>query len=228
MDRKKILKASYQDCPVSDRRLFKYSNCLIPISVGQQVHEGDKFQAIIELVNRTFKSCAILIDDTIQRHTLKISHSGMSEAQLYHKAHSEGNFWVERNKSIYSKLEIPYQVIRWDDWLLHENFKEQLQVIDNLYNINTDYKDAVDSTITEYLMRKQRVDIIPDYAQATAVCLDYLKEECAEMTLWIEGKHEFELYPTGRNRAMAATHKYLIEPTYPHLLKSVALRFKKV
>jgi hypothetical protein len=39
--------------------------------------------------------------------------------------------------------------------------------------------------------------------------------------------YEFVVYPSGRNPALGATYELLIKPTYPNLLRSVALRFKK-
>lgn len=223
----KILKASYKDCPVLDRKAFKQSSCLLPISVLQPVHEGEKLKATIELIGRTFKTCTILIDDTVQRHTLKISYPALSDSELYQIAYHDGDLWLNRNKDIYEKLPIPYNIIRWDIWRLHHNFTKQLQVVTELYNINTAYKHAVDLTIAEYLRRSKKNGKIFDYEFAAAICLDYLKEECAAMTLWIENSYQFELYPTGRNKAMTATYTHLIAPNYPKLLRSVALRFKK-
>jgi hypothetical protein len=47
------------------------------------------------------------------------------------------------------------------------------------------------------------------------------------MCLWTEKAYDFEVYPSGRNKAMTATWHYLIQPHYPHFLRPVALRFKK-
>lgn len=47
------------------------------------------------------------------------------------------------------------------------------------------------------------------------------------MCLWTEKAYDFELYPSGRNKAMAATYLHLIKPHYPDYLRAVALRFKK-
>ena len=63
--------------------------------------------------------------------------------------------------------------------------------------------------------------------QAFDNCLQYLKEECSVMCLWAMEKYDFEVYPSGRNRSMEATHKRLIKPANPNLLKIVGIRFKK-
>ena len=49
---------------------FKKSRCLLTISVGQATHEGELFAATMDLINASFKSCVLLIDDSLQRHTM--------------------------------------------------------------------------------------------------------------------------------------------------------------
>lgn len=223
----KITKASFRDCPISDRKTFHNSKCLMPISIGQKVHEGDKFLSTIKLINASFKSCVILIDDSVQRHTIKITDCS-DEDTLYNKAIYEGNLWLERNQKIYTQLTIPYYIIRWDKFLRHPEFRNKYAIIDNLYNYNENYKKAIDNNIEIFLSRYlKRLENDIDYQYAFSCCLDYLKEECTGLCLWIEEECEFEVYPSGRNESMFATYELLIKPSHPNLLKSVALRFKK-
>lgn len=225
----KPLKASYKDCPVAFRKSFSNSQCLMPISIGQSVHENEKLKATLELVNRTFQSCTVLVDDTIQRHTMKIfeNDKGKSIDDFYIMSHNAGTEWLKRNEKILSSMSIPCKIIRWDNWLYHKDFKSKLILIEDLYISNADYKNAIDLTIIEYILRNVKNGKIFNHEMAAKTCFNYLKEECAVMTLWVDGGYNFEVYPYGRNKAMAATYKYLIEPIYPELLKSVAIRFKK-
>ncbi|HYF97613.1 MAG TPA: hypothetical protein VD770_01375 [Coxiellaceae bacterium] len=223
--RNTIIKASFRECPISDRKNFKQSHCLLPISVGQPIHEASKFLATIRLINSAFQKCTILVDDTVQRHTLKIYNPNDSNAELYQKALLEGDLWLARNKSALKMLNIPHDIMRWDQWYAHSKFNAQLAQIENLYETSEVYRDAINLNIKDYLERQINRDFNYDYA--FLCCLDYLKEECAVMTLWTEGSYDFEVYPHGRNKAMAATYEYLIQPLHPALLRSVALRFKK-
>lgn len=224
----RVIKASFKDCPIEDRKQFFKSKCLMPISVGQMVHEGEKFIATLELINRTFNDCTILIDDTIQRYTYKIENENKSDSELYEQALREGDMWLERNIHIINSLTIPHRILRWDDWLKHPNYQNQKNKIDNYYNDNLVYKEAVDSNINIFLERYAlKNEKLKNYEQAFNYCLEYLKEECACMCLWaLEGYH-FEVYPTGRNLAMTATYELLISPVCNNVLKSVSLRFKK-
>lgn len=225
----KIVKASFKDCPVAERKLFNQSSCLMPISVGQSVHENEKFKATIELISRTFKSCTILVDDTVQRHTFKINSANLSDSDAYKQSLIAGDQWIERNCSTYEKMSIPCNIIRWDKWLYHNDFNNQLKFIQNLYNNDLTYKKAIDENINDYIKRNVQKELINnfDLKRVSLLCLDYLQEECAAMTLWPEGNYNFEVYPTGRNKAMAATYESIIKYKNPELLKSVSLRFKK-
>lgn len=225
----RIVKASYRDCPIEDRKFFNKSRCIVPISVGQPIHEGSKFAATMELINRTFKECVILIDDVVQRHTMRIAEPKLDEHELYNKAKLEGQQWLSRNKKSCDLLDIPFKIITWEKWLNHKNFTFAYKEILNQYNNNIALRQAFCENIEDFLDRykKNNNKIKFNYDMAFSLCLDYLKEECACMCLWTEEECAFEVYPHGRNKAMSATYKFIIQEKYPHLLKSVALRFKK-
>ncbi len=225
----RIVKASFRDCAVSDRKFFHQSKCIMPISVGQPIHEGKKFLATIKLINASFKSCTVLIDDSVQRHTMKISRTKSDEI-LYSLAIKEGDNWLARNEEALKTLTIPHHIMRWDDWLINSNFKQSYAKVKNEYSSNENFRAAIHANIEEFLSRyfaRLPVPSKEQSARAFSLCLYYLLEECAVMCLWVQGEYQFEIYPSGRNKAMAATYEYLIQPHYPNFLKSVALRFKK-
>ncbi|CEG58333.1 hypothetical protein [Legionella fallonii] len=224
----RIVKASFRENPPEERKLFPQSTCLMPISVGQTIHEGAKFAAVIKLINSSFKKCTILVDDSVQRHTLGIIN-GASPDELYQLAVAEGEAWLKRNEIAYNQLTIPFDLMRWDDWYNSPNYINSHLRVQKEYDSNDDFRHAlqanIDDFLTRYLSRFNQGDI--DHERAFSLCLDYLIEECAVMCLWTEQAYDFEVYPSGRNKAMAATYRYLIEPMYPNYLRPVALRFKK-
>ncbi|WP_019217707.1 hypothetical protein [Legionella tunisiensis] len=224
----RIIKASFRENPPEERKLFPQSTCLMPISVGQAIHEGAKFEAVIKLINASFKQCTILVDDSVQRHTIGIMNH-VSPDELYQLAVAEGDAWLMRNEVAYSQLTIPYDIMRWDDWYNSSHYIDSHLRVQNEYDLNELYQKAIDANIddflTRYLSRFNPEDI--DHERAFKLCLDYLIEECAVMCLWTEKAYDFEVYPSGRNKAMAATYDYLIKPYYPNRLRPVALRFKK-
>ncbi|MFT4058908.1 MAG: hypothetical protein QM652_05105 [Legionella sp.] len=224
----RIVKASFRENPPEERKLFPQSTCLMPISVGQTIHEGAKFEAVIKLINHSFKQCTILVDDSVQRHTLGIMNHATPD-ELYQLAVREGDAWLKRNERAYSQLTIPFEIMRWDEWYNSPNYINSHLRVQKEYDSNKLFQQAIhaniDDFLTRYLSRFNQEDI--DHDRAFRLCLDYLIEECAVMCLWTEKAYDFEVYPSGRNKAMAATWHYLIQPHYPHFLRPVALRFKK-
>lgn len=229
MNNQSVIKASFKDCPIEDRKRFYKSHCFMPISIGQKVHEGEKFIAAMRLVERTFARCTILLDDSVQKYTLKIS-SEKNLTALHQEAVEAGTDWLRRQKKIVlDALSIPYTLMRWDDWVLLPEYVEQHKKIAAFYNENLIYRNAIDNTIKDFLDRyvAHKTDSYFDYSKAHDLCFTYLLEECAVMTLWPKGGYDFELYPSGRNKAMSATYDFFIKDQYQNLLKSVSLRFKK-
>jgi len=58
------------------------------------------------------------------------------------------------------------------------------------------------------------------------LCFNYLIEECTALCLWPELNCHFEVYPSRRNAAMDATHRYFVLPDYPDLLHGLSIKFK--
>lgn len=225
----KIIKASFQKCSIDDRKLFGQSKCIMPISIGQKVHESDKFLAVINLINSHFNSCTILIDDSIQRYTKQIGNQHLSLEDLSRVAIKEGGEWLERNSSIYKQLNIPYKILKWDDWRNHNDYQSSYNAVEELYMDDEVYHKIVNDNIEEFIERHTLYMGIKEYDHQHAFnnCLKYLKEECGVMCLWALENYDFEVYPSGRNNAMNATYERLIKPCKPNLLKSVGIRFKK-
>lgn len=215
-------------CDSHFKRQFDKSKCLLTISVGQEVHEGEKFSSTVQLVNQNFKECVILVDDTLQRHTMALDFDAMSSDELLTESLRAGDAWLCRNKMFYSRLAIPVIVKRWDYWLQHPGYSIVRSMLLSEYSKDKAYKKVFEKTIDEFLMRysrrKQR-DYVTDL-RARALCLEYVFEECSAMCLWPELGCQFELYPSGRNFAMTETHRRFVLPFYPDLLHSVGIKFK--
>ncbi len=222
----KAIKSAFR-CPEEYKDRFKDSKCLLTISVGQEVHEGETFAATIDLINRHFKSCTILVDDSLQRHTMQLV-SQQDPNSLYQKSMLDGDLWLKRNKVLYKNLTIPYNIIRWNKWLNHKNYSYTLDMITAAYKNDVIYKTAFDESINNFLIRFYRRSNALDLQKKTAefICLQYLAEECAALCLWTEEQYDFEVYPNKRNLAMSATHAKFIAPIAPHILNPVAIKFK--
>lgn len=215
-------------CKDIEKQAFKHSKCLLTISVGQEVHEGEKFIATLELVNSSFASCIMLIDDSLQRHSMALD-TKEDASSFYNQSIHEGDLWLERNRKYYKNLSILDNIIRWDKWLYHPNYAETEKKIKGLINEDANYKLAFVNTVDEFLRRYyQRLieKVNFDMERARSLCMNYLLEECTALCLWPELGCHFEVYPSKRNLAMDETHKRFVLPGYPGLLHSVAIKFK--
>ena len=221
-------KAVYRYVDDYQKEQFTHSQCLLTISVGQEVHEGDKFESTIYLVNKTFKSCIMLVDDTLQRHTMAINTEKSGE-EFFNHALKEGDDWLIRNEKYYSQLKNLSKIMRWNDWLFHPQYKKNQIKIKEKINLDVHYKEAFVAAIKEFLDRycsRLMNSSHFNYQKAYELCLEYLIEECVAMTLWPEIECQYEVYPSKRNLAMHETHKRFVLPNYPDLLHAVAIKFK--
>jgi len=221
-------------CSDSYKKIFHESKCLLPVSVGQSVHEGDRFAETIQSVDEKFRSWTLLIDDTLQRHTLMIN-SEMSENEAYKLSKILGDEWIERNFNCLSRLfgnsnaHKKIEMIRWDYWAHHKKYEFHHGIIKDEYENNIEYQTSIDNTVDEFIRRyKNR---LPDFhlfneSRAQKLCRDYLFEECTALCLWTEGKYQFEAYPGPRNEAMSKTHSLFIAPKNPNMLNPIRIRFK--
>nr|QCC21374.1 hypothetical protein [Candidatus Endohaliclona renieramycinifaciens]QCC21406.1 hypothetical protein [Candidatus Endohaliclona renieramycinifaciens]QCC21422.1 hypothetical protein [Candidatus Endohaliclona renieramycinifaciens] len=214
----------------SYRASFKHSRCLLTISVGQEIHESDKFSVTVDLINNAFSSCIILVDDTLQRHTMALDSD--EDASFFYKSSLEaGDFWLERNYQYYKNLAILEDIVRWDRWLNHPEYFKRETILKNLFQKDPSYRKAFENTIQAFLRRYRRrflTEDLPSFntARAHRLCLDYLLEENIALSLWPELNCHFEVYPNQRNLAMSETHKRLVIPDYPTLLHAVSIKFK--
>jgi hypothetical protein len=207
-----------------DKAIFKKSRCLLTISVGQEAHEGSKFGATLDLVNTAFESIILLIDDSLQRHSMALNKAEGADF-FYPASMAAGDSWLARNKQYYQKLDNLEQIIRWDKWLKHPHYLEKYNQIQILLVKDKDYQKNFDDTITAFLQRNAQNRYVED-ERARKLCLDYLIEECAALCLWPEINAHFEVYPSKRNVAMSQTHQRFVLPQFPHLLHPVAIKFK--
>ncbi|MBA2651507.1 MAG: hypothetical protein H0U73_04470 [Tatlockia sp.] len=222
------IKAAYRYIDEGSRAKFCDSQCLLTISVGQEVHENEKLETTIDLINNSFRSCILMIDDSLQRHTMVLDRAESAE-DMYPIAIDEGDRWLMRNQKYFNNLSNLTKIIRWDIWLNHPQFRSnQMMIIDTIKN-DSAFKEIIDKTIHEFLQRYYGRLLNGTHfnlRKGYKLCFDYLVEECSAMTLWPELDCQFEVYPSKRNFAMDETHKRFVLPQWPELLHAVAVKFK--
>lgn len=207
---------------------FGQSRCLFTISVGQQTHENEHFDATIDLIGKSFSSCVMLVDDSLQRHTMALSRTE-SPDYFYDISIKEGDLWLDRNKKYYGKLKNLEKIIRWDTWLKHPKFNEQKDSIESLINQDEKYAYSFEKSVDEFI-KKYYGRIADnrsfDLNRAKRLSFDFILEECTALCLWADLNCHYEVYPNLHNAAINQTRERFVLSKNPNLLNVVTLGFR--
>lgn len=208
---------------VEEKHKFHHSHAVLLISVGQPVHEGNKLRAVIELVNKNFKSCDIAVCDVLQRYSTKIIH-GISEEQAYQKCLDEGKQWVARNQDSIQQLQIDHKILHWEEYLSRKDFQMHKEDILSAYNNNAEFKTAMHHSIDEYVARREKKIESLDKQMAIDSCFQYLAEESAIiMKMWQDLGYNYIIYPGEIPQALKEARAIFIGNVNKDLLKWVTV-----
>ena len=211
-----------------EKRIFKNSKCIVPVSVGQKYHEAGEFEAIIYMLNKHFAECTILVCDTLQKYSIAMIYPEKTESEIYDISKKEGDRWLERNLQYIKKLVIPYTISRWDEWFTNPDYNYYHKQVLDLYKHDSEYKEIVDQIVEEFLLRNSRKNIILNKAIWRNASKEYILEESATLCLWVKAGYKFDVYPTGTNAAMQQAYKRLLKSEIGIEYRSLSLNIKKV
>ena len=205
----------------------KFNSCILTISVGQNVHEGEKFKATLNLINKNFKKCTIGVCDTLQRHSIAML-AGLEGDALYEIAKKDGDQWIDRNIEYCKKyLAIPFEIIRWDNWLRDEKYKLYREQVNFLYDTDKVFVSIIEKLAIEFNNRLKKRDYNLEEEKGLTLSTEYLLEECAVMSIWYEEGYNVDVYPAIRNEAIEYCFSIIMSQYYNHLLLPAGVNFKK-
>ncbi|MEH6372917.1 tRNA-dependent cyclodipeptide synthase [Streptomyces sp. KLMMK] len=195
------------------------------VSVGQRYHEGDKLRATVELIQRSeFQQLTIAVADTLQR----TNYLGFSRQDAYDRALRAGDEWLQRNEETLAGLSAISDVLRWDEALRDPVYPQFRKHIEDAYEHDPHYQQALLRTIGKFLDRLTARDPEADIAAASRNCLSYLIEECPViMPTWAHRGYDYVIYPQPMTVAMAETRRLFVEDAYPGKAEWLSLKFKK-
>lgn len=221
-------KVTFKNVDEVTKTKFKSSKCLLTISVGQQSHEGELFSMTMDLVDQNFASCVILVDDTLQRHTMALN-SSKSIDELYDISLKEGDLWLKRNCKYYSKLTIPYKIIRWDYWLNHSEFNAKKKLIEDRLESDPGYHKSFDITHKDFLdTYVKRLEDVSKFNVEDAIMhsFNFVLEECVGSLLWVELQCDFEIYPGKHNPAILYTRSNFVTDIIKNQLNPITICYR--
>lgn len=223
VDELKRYKAAFRGVTVKDKEEFKNINVIVPISLGQKYHEGAQFDAIMKLINKSFKACAIIIGDTLRRYSPEIFTQVNNKEEAISLAKYQGNIWLDNHFKYIKTLSIPYKIIRWDEWLAHPDFHYYYDAVCKLYDSDKSYKKVVHEVVNEYLLRNNRNGNHEWFNPGVS----YFLEESAGLCLWIKVGFSYNVYPRGDNRAIISAYEKLMKP-HGYKYRSLPLNLRKL
>ncbi|MCE3268265.1 MAG: hypothetical protein K0R49_517 [Burkholderiales bacterium] len=127
------------------------------------------------------------------------------------------------------QLDIKYNIIRWDEWLLSDDYKIARKQIEELYSSDIGFYSAVEKTALSFLDRFLNKNSVFELREDILYnSREYLKEEAAVMLIWAQYKYKFEVYPSPRNLALKYVHQNFIAKTNTNLVVETSVKFKTV
>lgn len=160
----------------------------LPVSVGQDYHEGAKLAATTDWARQHFKNKIIILGDAPQRYNLMFKH-GYSEEMAMAAALKAGNEWLARNRPYLHGLTIT----RWDDWKTHPEYQAAQSRINMLYTINADVHAALHTASTA--LWERRYAAAGGKEQFFALSEKYLLEETAVFATAYNAIEGISAYP---------------------------------
>jgi len=176
----------------------KFSRCRLDISVGQPYHEGEKFKAAVDWVNRyaedPFVRCDVVVVDTLQRHTM--AGLGADPAAASVEARLAGDEWILRHRDDLATLTMPWRIVRWDELLGHPRLPAMRARLGRLTEAEPNFRAAISTAGTAFVARIHARGIpVPDDERLLRCSCDYLLEEMAVIAVLQEERPAVDCYP---------------------------------
>lgn len=175
----------------------QFKTCRLPISIGKDAHEGDKFSATLEWTRQRFEKIIFCVNDTLQRFNL-MSFENLSEDEARAKAETLGSQWLERHRASIDSLAqanavpaVRHEIWRWNHWLEQKQFPVNLALVNRLYQENAAFRQAVEADIDLFLSRRS----VPNVELFRQCSRRYLLEESAAFAIMFSQEEAADIYP---------------------------------
>jgi tRNA-dependent cyclodipeptide synthase len=176
-----------------------FPRCRLDVSVGQPYHEGEKFKAAVDWVNRyagaPFDSCDLIVVDSLQRHTT-VALEGLEPVAAYCRAIRAGDEWLARNREAIAAFAVPMRLWRWDELLASPRYAELRTRLERLLVAEPRFGDAIRRGAAQFAERlRQRGVPLRDEDRLLRCSTDYLLEEMAVIAFLQEDRPGIDCYP---------------------------------
>lgn len=166
------------------------------ISVGQPYHEGSKFAALVDWINRQgFHSVRVAVNDGLQGWNNLAD--GVGGAKAFADAEAAGQQWIDRhNDRLQSFRAASVSVTRWRTWLDHPDYAQtESKLHELLADKDGSLAQVMRSDSQQILKRRtKRISVLrPD--RFLECSLEYMREEIAVLALQHKDLARADIYP---------------------------------
>ena len=197
-----------------------YDTASIGISLNSRNHVGESLTAIVEWVNAqpTIRHCLVDLSDTLHRHNFIAD--GYSPEIAYKKARDLGDQWCTENEHILKKLNMPYKIIRWDDWLSKPEFLKNRIFFERAMTHDSVFRKAMHEDIENFLSRRGRQQSLKETEAIIDGCFHYLIEELAVHSIFFDQHPSISVYPGRQQKSFKMVRQGLIKNVPTGMQKS--------
>lgn len=190
-----------------------FDTCCLDVSLFNRYQEGAYLAGAYKWVSARFSDCIINLGDTLHRHNLRHQYATMDDA--HEKSRNLGQDWLDNNELCLGALDIPYKIMRSDDWLVDPDFEPVHEAIWEFYYKDSAFQDVIADDIETFVAR--RTDLPASIVRQSS--LAYLLEETAADILLGQRGGVAHLYPGNRH----SCYGFLVQnaDAIPPLLKGL-------
>jgi tRNA-dependent cyclodipeptide synthase len=172
-----------------------YKHAFLGISMLNPNHHGEKFEKIIEWVNKqeNFENCFIYLADSLYRHHFMMQ-DGLSEKDAYEKAVRFGDKWLTKHTQFIEKLNIPYRIVRWDEHWQNPYLRVVQDIFLNEYEQNSAFQRAVRNDV-ECIFARRGIETNHILPKELVHCRNFILEELAIDSLFFQKYEVAWIYP---------------------------------
>ena len=174
--------------------LKKHPHASLGISLGNSNEQGAKLQSIVLWLNKNFEHVTIDLSDTLYRWNLN-GPDGVVLPNAEQLAREQGDRWLSENQNTFDKLQIPYEIVRWDNLIKHPEFDTYLDRFRLLYSNDETFQAAVESDVESFIRRKRKAAQEVSAIQSDNCRAFILEEASAHTILSRDHPYAAHVYP---------------------------------
>jgi len=189
------------------------SRVIIPVCIGWQNSEGEKFKAFVSTARNTYKEIKFAVAADLYAYVEAITNNTSFENEL-EKARQKGIQWIARNQEnqlILAKEEC----IFWQEFEKTSHYLKAAELIREKFNTDKHFRSAIHKTILDRSGNpKYKKSSNFDMRKYTELSEQYILDECVKYVCWAEDGYHFVAHLDDLSDALKYVYDNFIWPNH--------------